>query len=32
MQLNQKQHEALMLALTKKVALIQGPPGMKIIL
>jgi len=26
-QLNQKQHEALMLALTKKVALIQGPPG-----
>jgi hypothetical protein len=29
-QLNQKQHEALMLALTKKVALIQGPPGMKV--
>jgi hypothetical protein len=28
-QLNQKQHEALMLALTKKVALIQGPPGIK---
>ncbi|CAF2790891.1 unnamed protein product [Rotaria sp. Silwood2] len=27
LQLNQKQHEALMLALTKKVALIQGPPG-----
>jgi hypothetical protein len=27
MQLNQKQNEALMLALTKKVALIQGPPG-----
>lgn len=26
-QLNQKQHEALVLALTKKVALIQGPPG-----
>jgi len=27
--LNQKQHEALRLALTKKVALIQGPPGTK---
>jgi helicase required for RNAi-mediated heterochromatin assembly 1 len=26
--LNKKQHEALKLALTKKVALIQGPPGM----
>ena len=27
LQLNEKQHEALILALTKKVALIQGPPG-----
>lgn len=26
--LNEKQHAALKLALTKKVALIQGPPGM----
>jgi len=31
LQLNKKQHEALKLALTRKVALIQGPPGMKII-
>ena len=29
-QLNEKQHEALKLALTKKVALIQGPPGMRL--
>ena len=29
MHLSQKQLEALKLALTKKVALIQGPPGMK---
>ena len=31
LQLNQRQHEALMLALTKKVALIQGPPGKRIV-